>query len=194
MITEISRTTFSRCHSCCCSRRVDCCSSLQTRNAQPDFRPEDPGKFRRSIGLSDHVSWNVGKGVNLRSASQLWLLNIWSVFRHFVFEWLFWFKRVCLQRSPGQMIEFWPRMNDLTVWREICISQFSSNEAKSIIFISFNTLVLWQILVRIYQNTVSIIRPDLTRKTLRMWGQALWWMPCFAKYEQGSVITQHGSA
>jgi hypothetical protein len=46
------------------------------------------------------------------------------------------------------------------------LSQFSSNKAKSIIFTSLNTTVLWQILVRIQQNIVSIIKPDLTPKNI----------------------------
>jgi hypothetical protein len=54
-------------------------------------------------------------------------------------------------------------INHSIAWHDIHISLFSSNKTKSVIFISFNTIVLRQIFVRIQQKRVSVIKPDLIR-------------------------------
>jgi hypothetical protein len=69
------------------------------------------------------------------------------------------------------MIEFSPRINHLTVWHYLHISQFSSNKGKSIIFVSVNTIVSWQILVRIQRPMESDCTWERDEKWLKKWSE-----------------------
>jgi hypothetical protein len=57
---------------------------------------------------------------------------------------------ICAMRRANDSA--WRGVNHSIVWHDIHISRFSSNKANSIIFISLNTIVLWQILIRIQQT------------------------------------------